>query len=127
MLFFTFVVATVSALPLMLASPYANGTNTTSIASCSPQPFSVVGFATFTATQGPFGSGIPEAFKASHLSFLFIDPNSRTYSSCIRFLGTGFGGNINDPGIYYPCTNGSLEYQYDGENLGLKHSFDCNG
>ena len=122
---FTFVVAAALVLPLVLALPYANAMNAT--ASCRSQPFSVVGFAAFTAAQGPIDADTPEAFKASHLSFLFIDPNTSSYSSCVRFLGTGSGGNISDPGVYYPSTNSSLEYQYDGENLGLKHSFNCNG
>lgn len=114
------------ALPLMLAFPFTNIANTTSNATCSTQPFQIIGFETFTAAPGPRQPDIPEPFGASHLSFLFIDPNFGRPGSCIRSLAAGAGGSVADAGKYYPCIgNPSLEYVFDGKVLGLKHSFDC--
>ena len=114
------------ALPLMLASPFTKFANATSNATCSTQPYQIVGFETFTAAPGPRKPEIPEPFGASHLSFLFIDPNFGRPGSCIRSLAAGAGGSVADAGKYYPCVgNPSLEYSFDGKVLGLKHSFDC--
>ena len=102
--------------------PYTNVTNTTSNATCSTQPFQVIGFETFTAAPGPWQPGMPEAFGGSHLSFLFIDLNFGRPGFCIRSLAAGAEGSEN----YYPCTGKpDLEYLFDGKVLGLKHSFDC--
>ncbi|KAG7010012.1 hypothetical protein G7Y79_00001g002840 [Physcia stellaris] len=115
-----------AALPLMLAFPFTNMANTTSNATCSTQPFQIIGFETFTAAPGPRQPDIPEPFGASHLSFLFIDPNFGRPGSCIRSLAAGAGGSVASAGKYYPCIgNPSLEYVFDGKVLGLKHSFDC--
>lgn len=124
------LVATASALALAFPSN-TNGTNTTSIATCNTQAFQAIAFETFQAPPGPRDPSSPEAFGASHISFLFIDPNTQNSASCSHFLEAGAGGPVDDAKNYYPCgktSDGSLvEFLYGGKQLGLKHSFNCNG
>ena len=126
------LIATASAFALAFQSAKSNGTNTTSVATgCNTQAFQVIGFETFQAYPGPRDPSLPEAFGTSHISFLFIDSNTGTYASCSRFLQAGAGGAVDDTKSYHPCgktRDGSyMEFLYGRKQLGLKHSFECNG
>ena len=124
----TLITLATLALPLAFAFPYTNSTHAPSNNTCSIHPFQVIGFETFAAAPGPREPSTPEAFGASHLSFLFIDPNFGRPGSCTRFLEADAGGSVADPGVYYSCTtNPSLEYMFDRKVLGLRHSFECGG
>ena len=125
------LIATAAAFALAFPLTNNNGTNTTAIATCSTQAFQAIGFETFQAPPGPRDPSLPEAFGASHISFLFIDSNTGNYAFCSRFLKAGAGGAADDAKNYYPCgktRDGSyMEFLYGGKQLGLKHSFDCDG
>ncbi|KAL8786613.1 MAG: hypothetical protein Q9195_008135 [Heterodermia aff. obscurata] len=108
-------------LPIVLALPYTN------TSSCISQQWAIEGFSTFDAPPGPLQPGTPAFFNASSLSFRFEDPNSNTSTACIRRLAAGAGGTMADPHHHYPCDDGSVQYEYDGEILVVSHEFPCHG
>lgn len=103
-----------SLISLALASPH------TKRQSCVAEPWAIQGFTTFTADPGPTG--------ISQLAFTFTDPNTNTTGSrCGRSLALGSGKSAADPNRFYPCKDPSISYRFDGENLALQHTFDCDG
>ena len=108
-------------LPIVPALPFANTSN----ASCISQQWAIEGFSTFDAPPGPLKAGTPAFFNASSLSFRFEDPNTNTSTACSRRLTAGAGGTMADPHHHYPCDDGSVQYEYDGEVLVVSHEFPC--
>ncbi len=106
-------------LPLLSMVSLALSTPLTKRDTCVSQEWAVQGFTSFTADPGPEGS--------SHISFRFVDPNTDTISSCGRTLPPGSGRSSADPDHFYPCDDASVQYEFDGSKLTLKHTYDCHG